>query len=62
MRDESMSKPKTKDPDLSEKYDFSKGERGVHYARAKKGMRFVIVTDDEDQVRKTKRDRPLETA
>lgn len=47
-----MSKAKTRDPDIAEEYDFSRGRRGVHYERAQKGMRVVHVTDDEDKARK----------
>lgn len=47
-----MSKTKLRDPDASAEYDFSRGKRGVHYERASKGMRVVIVTDEEDRARK----------
>jgi hypothetical protein len=46
-----MNKAKTRDPQISEEYDFSKGKRGVHHERAVKGTRVTLVTDEEDRLR-----------
>jgi hypothetical protein len=36
-----MSKPRAKDPEIADEYDFSQGKRGVFYARARRGIRLI---------------------
>jgi hypothetical protein len=47
-----MNKAKTQDPDISAEYTFARGNRGAYAEQAKKGMRYVIVSDADDRERK----------
>ena len=46
-----MNKVRRLDPDVSVEYKFTVAKRGAYSKQAKKGMRYVVVSDAEDGAR-----------
>ncbi len=47
-----MPPTEPEDSRIRKEYDFSHAQRGVHFQRAQKGTRVVLVSDEQDKARK----------